>query len=249
MNHWSDADIQNMIALYYGTVTHIDDSVGRIVAALEEKGIADNTVIIINSDHGDYLGNRRFITKAPFIPYEDTIRVPFIVYDPRNKANGRVSNAFVNILDLFPTLASMTGVSHNHTLHGHDLTPLLNGDVDSVTDVVVAENPWGVLAVRQGAWKLIQSEEGVCELYELEEDPGERNNRYPTMQDSAVVHRLRDAALRYLMHARWDRLQRDIPEVRRVIEAEARERDLPMLPVEPEDWREVWSEAGPELIG
>lgn len=246
---WTDADIRRMAALYYGTITHIDDSVGRIVAALEAKGIAEDTVIVVNSDHGDYLGHRGFITKAPFIPYEDTIRIPFVVYDPRNKANGRTCDAFVNLLDLFPTFAAMAGVSHDHTIHGYNLTPLLAGEQDQVTDVVVAENPWGVISVRQGEWKLIESAAGACELYNLEEDPGERDNRYLAMADSPIVHRLRDAALRYLLGATWDRYQRDLPDVRTVIEAEAVERKLPVLPVDPEGWREVWSESAPEPIG
>jgi len=238
-----------MIAMYYGTITQIDDNVGRIVEGLRRKGIAEETVILINSDHGDFLGHHRFITKAPFVPYEDLIRVPFIVYDPRNPANGRVSDAFVSLLDLFPTIAAMSGVSHTHTVHGHDLTPLLRAEAESVTDVAFAENHRGVIAVRQGPWKLLQSEKGACELYNLDDDLGERCNRFPEMRDSKIVTGLRDAALRSLMGYRWDRLYRDMGERRRLILEEGRKRGLPMLNVAPGDWRGVWSEDAPRYVG
>jgi len=249
ISRWSDVEIRTMIAMYYGTITQIDDNVGRIVEGLRRKGIAEETVILINSDHGDFLGHHRFITKAPFVPYEDLIRVPFIVYDPRNPANGRVSDAFVSLLDLFPTIAAMSGVSHTHTVHGHDLTPLLRAEAESVTDVAFAENHRGVIAVRQGPWKLLQSEKGACELYNLDNDPGERCNRFPEMRDSKIVTGLRDAALRSLMGYRWDRLYRDMGERRRLILEEGRKRGLPMLNVAPGDWRGVWSEDAPRYIG
>lgn len=247
VSDWTDPDIRRMTALYYGTITHIDDSVGRIVAALQAKGLGENTVIVVNSDHGDYLGHHHFITKAPFVPYEDTIRIPFIIYDPRNRANGRTSEAFVNLLDLFPTFASLAGVSHDHAIHGYDLTPLLAGEQDQVTDVAVAENPWGVISIRQGPWKLLQSERnGACELYNLDEDSGERRNLYPAMAGSSVVHRLREAGLQYLLRATWDRYRRDLLGVQEAIDAEARQRGLPALPIDPGSWREAWSESSPE---
>lgn len=245
---WTSADIQRMTALYYGAISHIDDGVGRIVAALEAKGLAGNTVVAINSDHGDYLGHRGFITKTPFIPYEDTIRIPFIIYDPRSTANGRTSNAFVSLLDLFPTFAAMAGVTHGHTVHGFDLSPVLCGDAEEVTDVAVTENPWGVVAIRQGRWKLMEShEQGACELYDLDEDPGERRNLYPKMANSPVVHRLRDAGLRYLLTATWDRYRRGPTDVWKLVGREAARRKTPLLPADPEGWREVWSEASPEF--
>ena len=247
ISRWKPEDIRRMTALYYGTVTHIDDSVGRIVAALESSGLSENTVVIVNSDHGDFLGHRGFITKTPFVPYEDTIRVPLIIADPRNRANGRVSDAFVNLVDLFPTLAAFAGISHDHTIHGRDLSPLLSGEREEIADLAVSENPWGVVALRQGPWKLIQSSrQGDCELYHLDEDPGERHNLYPAMADSSVVHALREAGLQYLLSTTWDRYRRGAPEVQKVIDAEALERKRTKLAIDPRSWRDVWTDAPPD---
>jgi len=117
-----------------------------------------------------------------------------------------------------------------------------------VTDLAVAENPWGVVAVRRGPWKLIESQTGACELYNLDEDPGERANLFPRMSGAQVVNDLREAGFRYLLGAAWDRYRRDIAQVRQAIDAEMSQRGLKELRVDPESWRDTWSGAAPEPL-
>jgi arylsulfatase A-like enzyme len=243
ISRWQPEDIQRMTALYYGNITLIDDCVGRIVRALEEKGIADNTVIIVTSDHGDFLGNRGFITKTPFVLYDDIVRVPFVVADGREQRQGQTSDAFVNLLDLFPTIMSLAGIGHDHRIHGHDLCPLLSGEVSQVTDMVVSESPWRQLAIRKGAWKLIQGpSNAACELYNLEIDPGERNNRFEEMAGSTVVADLRESALRYLLGTTWDRHICDVVGVQKVVDDEMKRLKREPLTIDPHSWRDSWPE-------
>ena len=236
---WTPDDIRRMTALYYGTITMIDDNVGRIMEALDGSGQLDNTVVVFTFDHGDFLGHRGFITKTPFVLYEDTIRVPFIVADPRESANGRTVDAFANLLDVFPTVANMAGISHSHRVHGRDLTPVLTGERDAVTDMAVSETD-GQISVRVGPWKLIEVRSGVCELYNLDDDPHEHRNRYPGMEESDVVAQLRHAAMRYMLNSGWDRFQAGLGGIETLITDEAAQLGREPLDVDFHGWRDAW---------
>jgi choline-sulfatase len=247
ISEWTDDDIRRMTAYYYGTITHIDDSIGRIIESLRASGQADNTVVIITSDHGDFLGHRGLITKAPFILYEDTTRVPFIIADLRKEEASRTSDAFVNLLDIFPTVMNLTGVENDHRIHGNDLTPILTGEANEVTDVAVSETE-GSIAIRKGSWKLIQNRRGVSELYNLDEDPSEHTNRFPDMEASEIVTNLRAAALEYVLQTSWDRCVLGADGVQRIIIDEADAKGKVPLEVEPTAWRDMWpSEFTPDV--
>ncbi len=236
---WTDDDIRRMTALYYGNITLIDDCIGRMIDALNRRGELDNTIIVVTSDHGDYLGHRGLITKTPFVLYEDTIHVPLVVADPSVGVQGKVSDAFVNLIDLFPTIAARTGIQHNHRVHGRDVGPVIRGETDSVTDVAVSET-LGQIAIRKGDWKLIQTRDGRAELYNLVDDPYEIRNRMPELRDSAIVADLRNAALEYVLSTEWDRFIRDTNGVQRIVDREADELGREKLRIDPTAWRKQW---------
>ncbi len=78
MRNWDEAILRESIAQTYGMITHIDDCVGRLREAVAELGLADNTVVVFLSDHGDYLGSHHLLFKGPW-PYEPVVRVPLIL--------------------------------------------------------------------------------------------------------------------------------------------------------------------------
>ena len=111
---------------YYEKIVSVDRSVGKLRAMLEDRGLAENTVIIFLSDHGTHHGERHFIGK--WRPYEESLRIPFIVYDPRNSAQkGIVSDELVLNIDVAPTLLDLAGIAVPGTMDGRSLDPLLRG--------------------------------------------------------------------------------------------------------------------------
>ncbi|HDS73940.1 MAG TPA: hypothetical protein ENN56_00215, partial [Firmicutes bacterium] len=238
---WTDDDIRRMTALYYGNITLIDDCIGRMMEALTASGDADTTVVIVTSDHGDFLGHRGLITKTPFVLYEDTIRVPLVIADPTIDTPCRVRDAFVNLIDLFPTIAKRTGIQHDHRIHGHDLGPVIRGEVGYTSQIAVSETS-GQIAIRKGDWKLIQTRDGKAELYNLEDDPYEIRNRMPELRDSAIVADLRARALEYVLSTEWDRLKRDTDGVQVIVDDEAKKLGRGKLCINPNAWCDQWPE-------
>ena len=183
-------------------IQSVDDGVGKIVAALEELKIADNTVILFSSDNGGY---GPATDMAPLKGYKGTyyeggIRVPFFVKWPGSvKAGGRTSEPITGV-DVYPTLCAMAGAElpEGQPGDGRNLVPLLKGEVAALgeralfwhfpsylqsyrglaseqRDVLFRTRPCSV--VRKGDWKLHQYfEDGSVELYNLREDIGESKN-------------------------------------------------------------------------
>ncbi|OON93512.1 MAG: hypothetical protein ATN31_06055 [Candidatus Epulonipiscioides saccharophilum] len=105
----NEAELREIVAQTYGMITHVDANVGRLVNALKEKNILDNTVIIFIADHGEYLGSHGLLHKSDW-QYEELVRVPFIWNVPNGKANG-LSQDVVSALDLVPTILDYANVS------------------------------------------------------------------------------------------------------------------------------------------
>jgi len=197
---------------YYGMVSYVDAKMGAVLTALEESGLADNTVVIITADHGEMLGERGFWFKSSF--FEGSIRVPLIVAVPGGRA-GR-SPAVVSLLDLFPTILDLATNGAPPPLvdpvDGHSLRPLLDGRAEGWPDRALAEyTAEGSIApcvmIRQGRHKYIHCEADRPQLYDLAADPFEREN-LAGRADSADA----EASLRAAVLAEWD-LQRYRDEV------------------------------------
>lgn len=108
---WSsltDDQLREVIALTYGMITHVDDEIGRVLARLEAEGLANNTMVIFISDHGDMLGDHNLFWKGPYT-FQECTRIPFIVAPPA-AAGGRVSQALVSQIDLLPSVLDGCGL-------------------------------------------------------------------------------------------------------------------------------------------
>ncbi len=106
---------------YHAHITAIDDEVGRVMQKLKQLGIDGNTIVVYSSDHGSMMnshgkGNKRY-------PYEESIRVPFLVRHSGSIPSGQVKNELFGTIDIFPTLCGLAGIDVPHFCHGQDFSP------------------------------------------------------------------------------------------------------------------------------
>jgi N-acetylglucosamine-6-sulfatase len=179
----SDDEIRGRAEMLLG----VDDSLGRILAVLEKKGVLDQTVVVFTSDHGYFYGEHG-LNEERRLAYEETIRIPLLArYPPRVKA-GEVASELVLSIDLAPTLLEMAGLPPAPAMQGRSLLPLFNGNapgwresflVEYYSDTVFPRVlTMGYSAVRTKNAKYIQYRdlEGMNELYDLDADPYEEHN-------------------------------------------------------------------------
>jgi arylsulfatase A-like enzyme len=170
----SDETYRNMKAAYYGMVSQIDWQVGLLLDTLEKKGLAENTVVVFLSDHGEFLGDHGIPAKAPFL-LDCMLRVPCLIKVPGQGAKD--CDALVESIDLFPTLSHLAGIDTPECVQGHDLKPVWDG-TDSGRDCVFAEAV-DKRCIRTREWKYIHYPgKTYGELYNIVDDPHELNNVY-----------------------------------------------------------------------
>ncbi len=109
---------------YLACVSYVDAQIGRMIAALEEAGVRDNTVIIVWGDHGWHLGDMGVWGKAT--NYEIATRVPLMIWTPDMKVRGQSTDALVELVDMYPTLCELAGLPIPEHLEGHSFVPLLD---------------------------------------------------------------------------------------------------------------------------
>ena len=182
---------QTVIPAYMGLVKQIDDHLG-LFAAMEAQGRMDDTMIVLTSDHGDYLGDHWLGEKELF--HEASSRIPMIVYDPDSTADGTrgaVDDRFVEAIDMVPTFVDVLGgEAQPHRLEGRSLLPLLRGGtVEDWRDAVFSEGDYAwrharftlnvgphearAFMVRTDGWKYIHYENFRPQLFDMNEDPDE----------------------------------------------------------------------------
>jgi arylsulfatase A-like enzyme len=210
----SDAQLAEMTANYYGMISLIDHNVGRILDVLADRGIAENTLVIYSTDHGELLGNHGLYLKGP-TPYEDLLRVTMVARGP-GVAKGRIVREPVSTLDLAATFYDYGGVSGPHVLQSRSLAGLLAGKADT-RDAAYSE--WHVHPSRCGVGLQLRTVRtkthkctfelgsGAGELYDLVNDPGEMDNRFNDPGVAEVQKELHD-----IMRARPGRIRDDLPE-------------------------------------
>ncbi|AUR02389.1 sulfatase [Phaeobacter inhibens] len=183
---------QKVIPAYMGLIKQADDQMGHLFAWLEATGRMQDTMIVLTSDHGDYLGDHWMGEKNLF--HEPSIKVPLIIYDPRGEADatrGTTCDEVVEAIDLLPTfLEAAGGEAAPHILEGRSLMPWLRGEMPEWRDCAVAEFDYATLPlceklgltpkdarlfmVVDKRWKFMHAEGGLRPmLFDLQEDPDE----------------------------------------------------------------------------
>ena len=189
-----DAEMREILAQTYGMISHIDTNVGRVLAALEANGQADNTIVLFISDHGEYLGSHGLLYKGAW-PYEELWRIPFIAAGPGVQSG--VCQTPVSLLDLAPTFLDYAGLDplaldtrgpgpmNRLPPAGQSLRPFLEGQPSAPHESLVMEydedlGDAPVCRLRgliDGDWKLVLYggfDDGV--LFNLADYPRELHN-------------------------------------------------------------------------
>ncbi len=178
----TDDQLREIIANTYGQISFIDEQVGRLMAVLDEVGLAENTIVIYTSDHGDWLGDHGLILKGP-MPYEGLLRVPLIARGP-GISNGKIVTEPVSTLDIASTLYDYSGTAAGLPQHGASLKPLLESE--GTRDFAMME--WELFANRVGVALSLRTvrtadakltmdlRSGAGEMYDLRTDPNELCN-------------------------------------------------------------------------
>jgi len=189
---------------YLACITHVDHAVGLLLDYLDREGLAANTCVVYDADHGGYSGTHGIHEKAPGICSEAVCRVPFLWRAPGVPTGGGVCRRLVENVDTAPTIASLCGLPPMATTDGHDLVGLLRGEDAPVREVAVTEHPWS-RALRWNEWRFVHYQRGmfgdedVGELYNLAEDPDESRNLYHDAGHRPVVEGCRRRLLEWLI--------------------------------------------------
>ncbi|MEH6523396.1 sulfatase-like hydrolase/transferase [Sulfitobacter sp.] len=183
---------QKVIPAYMGLIKQCDDQLGRLLDHLEATDQMDKTMIVLTSDHGDYLGDHWLGEKDLF--HAQSVKIPMIIYDPRAEADvtrGTACDALIEAIDLAPTfVAAAGGTIADHILEGRNLRPWLHGETPEWRDVCISEYDYSSTPMRDvvgvsnrdarlfmvfdGRFKLIHAEGGFRPmLFDLKNDPSE----------------------------------------------------------------------------
>jgi arylsulfatase A-like enzyme len=199
------ADFERFVRSYVATINSVDDSVGRIYAALERSGELDNTIFIFASDNGFLFGEHGMIDKRTM--HEASIRVPLVVRYPASIKPGTVVREHVLSLDLAPSVMEMTVAQEMEGIQGLSWAPLVSGKSSEWRDAWLYEYNYevqfpytpNVRGIRMGDWKYVAYPHGdggplrhMEELYNMAEDPMESRN---LANDSASSKKLAEMRL------------------------------------------------------
>jgi arylsulfatase len=170
----TDAVIAEIRRFYYGNITLIDEAIGRMLRALERRGLLDETWVIYTSDHGEMMGEHRMLTKMVF--YEPSVRVPLIIRPPGGCAP-RVVSDLVEHLDLSATIRDIAASAGHPSFAGRSLLGWADGGAGFARPAVFSEN-FGLGMVRTHAHKLVYVTDTLepVQLFDLAADPLEDVN-------------------------------------------------------------------------
>jgi len=238
---------QKVIPAYMGLIKQCDDQLGVLLNYLDESGLRDNTMIVLTSDHGDYLGDHWLGEKDLF--HEQSVKVPMIISDPRATANttrGSVCDALVESIDLAATFVDAAGGSvPEHIIEGRSLLPWLQGETPDWREYVISEYDYSVtpqcarlgleprdarlFMVFDGRFKMMHAEGGFRPmLFDLQNDPEEFHDLAKGGEHQAEIDRLYDCL------AEWgrrlaQRVTRSDDDIKSMRGTSARKGVLPFL--------------------
>jgi arylsulfatase len=222
----SEAGWRGLIAKYWGLVTQVDLCVGGILRTLENLGLADNTIVVYTSDHGDMMGAHQLLAKT--VMYEESVRVPWLMRIPQQGGKKQLIKQRLSHIDLVPTLLELMGREVPDTLAGKSLVSSLKSNHISDDPVFIEWNPatrgktphsiasvsneeikqvhnaYTRTVITQDGWKLCWSDKDKSQLFNLNEDAGETANLYYDPNQEKRISRLKK-----LIH-QWQKQNKDI---------------------------------------
>ena len=180
---------------YYGLVTYMDRKVGELLDTLEQTGLADNTVVVFASDHGDMLCEKEMVQTRCF--YEWSCRVPLIARFPAGWQAGTVCDTPVSLIDLLPTFCEIAGTEASLPHDGESLIGIVDNPPPDRIAFAQAHEAVGMTCImaRQGQYKYNYIHGHDHQLFNLKADPSEWQNLVADPAHSKVADRLRQAIL------------------------------------------------------
>ena len=188
---------------YYACVSYTDAQVGRVLAALDGHGLRDDTIVVLWGDHGFQLNDHGLFCKHT--NFEQALRVPLVISAPGRGANGQQTDALVELVDLYPTLAELAGLPAPAGVEGTSLVPLLRDPKTPWKSAAFSQWPKAIpgvggdgmgYSVRTGRYRLTEwtvpdTDYRALELYDYESDPHETRNLAKDKDYAKVVEEMR----------------------------------------------------------
>jgi iduronate 2-sulfatase len=181
----SDTYWKEMVYGYLACVSFVDDQAGKVIKALENSKYADNTIVVLWSDHGQHLGEKKHWRKQAL--WEESTKVPLYFKIPGNESNGSKSSQAVSLLDIYPTLVELCGLPEAEKLEGESIVPIIEKTEAKREKPVLSTWYYKNHAVRSNNWRYIQYRDGSEELYNHENDSGEHINLASNTQYASVI--------------------------------------------------------------
>ncbi len=193
-------DVEHLAALYDGEIRYADSEIAKLLKRLEELGISRDTLVIITSDHGEEFFEHRGL-KHCYTLYNELLNVPLILSWPAKLPRGEVLDGYlIQSIDILPTILGLVGIEEPSGLEGESLLPLINKEETDWRESALSEAPFiDGKALITKKWKYIHRfgtdllhghlcprYKFGCELYDLESDPGEKNNLYEREPERAA---------------------------------------------------------------
>ncbi|GAA5018491.1 sulfatase-like hydrolase/transferase [Acinetobacter puyangensis] len=227
-DQYSDADWQEIKAVYYGMVSRFDDNVGKIRQAIQDHQLDENTYFVLFSDHGEYLGDYGVVEKWPSGVHECLTRTPLII-SGKDIQQGKTSDALIELLDVFPTLLELAGIKSQHRHYGRSFKNLLTAPELPHREAVFSEGGFNanekdiledppfpydlkgkvqhmdpklvgkVACIRTRNWTYVWRLYEQHELYDRHSDPHESINLIEDTKYIEIIHALRDQLLQWLL--------------------------------------------------
>ena len=203
--------IKEYAAIYQGMVKYIDDQLGRILNKLDELGLADNTLVVFTTDHGDMVGAHGCIGKSITSYYDDLVRIPLSMRLPGRIAPGTVVNQPVSHVDLMPTILDYVGQSVPEDIHGQSMRPLMEGRQVQWRDYAFCQRANSSRMLRTQRYKYsCRPKPRAVALYDLENDPYEDHNLADDAAHAGTVRMMHGRLLEVMaadgdpMHEQFD---------------------------------------------
>ena len=204
VDEWTWDDWAPIVGRYLGEIALLDAQVGRVLGWLDERGLAENTLVIFTADHGDMCGAHGMFDKH-YVLYDDVARVPLLLRYPAALSPGRTCDAFVcQEIDVARTLCDAAGIDAPLTFAGHSLLPWARGETHDARPDIFAmyqgthSGLYSQRMVRDRAWKYVWNATAEDELYDLIGDPAELHNRAEDPAAREHLERLRRRLLAWM---------------------------------------------------
>jgi arylsulfatase A-like enzyme len=189
-----EAEWKYMVGSYLACVNYVDAQIGLFLSVLEKNPRNRDTIIILTSDHGWNLGEKKHWTKAAI--WNNTTSVPFIIVAPGITKAGTTNNQPISLVDIYPTLSDLAGLKAPEQLEGQSIVPLIRDPQRKRAYAFLSYGPENT-AVQTETMRYIRYEDGSEELYNHENDPHEWTNLAANKDYQRIKKRLKDQALKF----------------------------------------------------